>query len=200
MNEKTLNKSEQEDKKLINAFLEEDMTGFDKLILKYKDKIFNLCYRFMNDYDEADDAAQETFVKVYRNLKKFRFESSFSTWIYRIAVNTCKNKMSSLNYRINQQMIRLDKPKTSNNGVYPMEIEDYTHSPERLVERKEKQHIIQKAINSLPVKHRRLVVLRDIEGLSYEEIVEITGNKLGTVKSKLARARELLRKKLKGVI
>ena len=199
MNEKTLNKSDQEDKKLINAFLEEDRTAFDKLILKYKDKVFNLCYRFMGDYDEADDAAQETFVKVYRNLKKFRFESSFSTWIYRIAVNTCKNKMSSLNYRINQQMIRLDKPKTSSNGVYPMEIEDHTHSPERLVERKEKQQLIQKAINSLPGKHRRLVVLRDIEGLSYEEIVGITGNKLGTVKSKLARARELLRKKLKGV-
>ncbi len=189
-----------EDFKLIHSFLEDDIQAFNRLVLKYKDRIFNLCYRFLGDYDEADDAAQESFVKVYRNLKKFKFESSFFTWLYRITVNTCKNKMSSLNYRINQQMIRLDKPRTSNNGVYPVEIENHTHSPDRLFERKEKQQLIQKAVNSLPGKQQRLVVLRDIEGLSYEEIVEITGYKLGTVKSKLSRARQLLRKKLKEVI
>ena len=194
------NRSEQEDQRLIRAFLNDDMASFDKLVLKYKDLIFNLCYRFLNNYEEADDCAQDTFVKVYRGLSSFRFESSFSTWVYRIAVNTCKNKTASMKYRIDRAMIRLDKPKEFDNGVYPMEVEDDTHSPEKLVEKKEQSRIIQRAIDTLPHKQKKVIVLRDIEGLAYEQIVEITGHKLGTVKSKLARAREMLRNKLEGVI
>jgi len=116
MNEKT-NKScagQDEDTVSIKSFLAGDKKTFDKLVLKYQDRVFNLCYRFLGDYEEANDSAQETFIKVYNSLKNFRFESAFSTWLYRIAVNTCKNKLSSLKFRLNQRMVRLDRGKASN--------------------------------------------------------------------------------------
>ncbi len=198
--EKKSNISEQEDKRLIKAFLDNDMAAFDKLVVKYKNMIFNLCFRFLNDYDEADDCAQDTFVKVYRSLNGFKFEASFSTWLYRIALNTCKNKVASLKYRLEKQMVRLDKPRQSDNGDYQMEVGDNKHSPEIVVERKEQGLQLQNAIDSLPAKQKQMILLRDVEGLAYDQISEITGDKLGTVKSKLARAREMLRNKLKGVI
>ena len=178
-----------EDQGWIEAFqAQEDRDVFDRLVIKYKDKVFNLCYRFMGSYHDAHDCAQDTFVKVYRSLKYFRFESSFSTWLYRIAVNTSKNRLGSLTYRFSKVMVRLDPP---------LEIEDRSQSPEAVFNQKEKAAVIQKAIDALPTDQKTVVVLRDIEGLSYEEIAEITKYNLGTVKSKLARARERLRKKLR---
>jgi RNA polymerase sigma-70 factor (ECF subfamily) len=154
----------------------------------------------MGDYGEADDCAQETFVKVYRSLKGFRSESSISTWIYRIAVNTCKNRLGSAQYRGNRNMVRLDEPRETEDGERAVEVDGRFLSPSDELDSKEKGEMIQNAINSLSGDHRSVVVLRDIEGLSYEEISEVTGYNLGTVKSKLARARQELREKLKGLI
>lgn len=192
--------SQQEDAGLVKAFQSGDKTVFDKIVLKYKDKVFNLCYRFLGDHAEADDCAQESFVKVYCSLQGFRLESTFSTWLYRLTVNTCKNKLGSLEYRYRKKMVRLNNPKETEEGTNPVEIRDESLSPIIEIERKEKEMLIQKAIDSLPEEQKTVVVLRDIEGLSYEEIVKITGYKLGTLKSKLARARSELRKKLRGVI
>ena len=97
-----------EDIELVKAFQAEDKSAFDKIVLKYKNKVFNLCYRFVGDYEEANDSAQEAFVKVYCSLKKFRLESAFSTWLYRITVNTCKNKLTSLEYRYKKKAHRED--------------------------------------------------------------------------------------------
>lgn len=190
----------QEDLSLVKAFQAKERAAFDKLVLKYKDKVFNLCYRFLGNYEEADDCAQEVFIKVYRSLEKFRVESAFSTWLYRIAVNTCKNKVKSLSYRYSKKMVRLDDPKESEENSYLTEIGDESLSPVSELERKEKGLLIQEAIDSLPEEKRTLVVLRDIEGLTYEEIAKITDGNLGTVKSGLARARQELREKLKGLI
>lgn len=187
-----------EDSALVEAFqTEHSKEAFDSLVVKYQDKVFNLCYRFMGNYHDANDCAQDTFVKAYRSLKKFRFEASFSTWLYRIAVNTCKNKLSSLQYRFSKILFRIDRPAESEMSI---EIKDESQSPEVLFETSEKGRRIQKAIDSLPEDQKTVVVLRDIEGLPYEEIAQITGYNMGTVKSKLARARERLRKKLRGTI
>jgi RNA polymerase sigma-70 factor (ECF subfamily) len=187
-----------EDRALVEAFkIEHAKEAFDRSVVKYQDKVFNLCYRFMGNYHDANDCAQDTFIKVYRSLKKFRFESSFSTWLYRIAVNTCKNKLSSLQYRLSKIMFRIDKPAESGLTI---EIKDESRSPEVVLERSEKGRLIQKEIDSLPGDQKTVVVLRDIEALPYEEIAQITGYNMGTVKSKLARARERLRKKLRGLI
>ncbi|MCK5305730.1 MAG: sigma-70 family RNA polymerase sigma factor [Candidatus Omnitrophica bacterium] len=191
---------ERDDTALIQAFQADEEEAFDKLVIKHKNRVFNLCYRFVGSYEEADDCAQETFVKVYRSLKKFKFKSAFSTWLYAITVNTCKNKLSSLEYRYKKKMVRLDGPKGGEDGVYRVEVQDESMSPRVEIERKEKKGLIQKAIDSLPEQQKVVVVLRDIEGLSYEEIAEVAGFKPGTVKSKLARARQQLREKLKGLI
>ena len=167
-------------------------------MLKYQDRIFNLCYRYLGDHEEADDSAQEAFIKVYRSLKKFRFESAFSTWLYRIAVNTCKNKLSSQKYRRDRKIVRLDTGRGVGSQINT--ISDTSGSPENNLEKKERDILIQKAINSLPDDFKSVVVLRDVEGLSYEMTARITGYNIGTVKSKLSRARERLRKKLEDSI
>lgn len=184
----------------IRSFLAGDRKAFDRLVLRYRDVIFNLCFRITGDYDEANDCAQETFIKVYRNIKGFQHRSGFSTWLYRIAVNTCRNHVSSLSYRMKQKMIRLDNPGNEYNDAGGIDISDGSSDPVRVYEAKENEAVIQKAIESLPSAQRILIVLRDIEGKTYEDIAEITGLKHGTVKSKLARARQDLRTRLKGVI
>jgi RNA polymerase sigma-70 factor (ECF subfamily) len=192
--------SPEEDAALVKAFQTGNKPAFDKLVLKHKNRIFNFCYRFLGDYQEANDAAQETFLKAYRSLKKFRFEAIFSTWLYRIAVNTCKNRLMSSEYRHKNKMVCLDNPGSSEGGSPSVEIGDESRSPMAELEKKERLTLIQKAINLLPAEHKAVVVLRDIEGLSYEEITHATGLNLGTVKSRLARARLDLRKKLGGAI
>jgi RNA polymerase sigma-70 factor, ECF subfamily len=184
----------------ILAFLAGDARAFDKLVQRFKDRVFNLCYRMLGDYDEANDCAQETFVKVYRSLKDFRFEAGFSTWLCTIAANTCRNRLKSLEYRTRKKMVRIDPAITSERGQSSMELEDPAPSPLAQMTRQEQQIALQKAIDALTEDHKTVIILRDIEGLSYEEIAKITGYTLGTVKSKLARARQRLCEQLKGVI
>ncbi len=174
--------------------------AFDALVLRYQDRIFNLCYRMLGDYDEANDSAQEAFIKAYNNINSFKFKSSFSTWLYRIAVNTCKNNISSLASRMKRKMVRLDNPGHGDDEEGQIEISDESSNPADVFEKKEREMMIQRAIETLPAKQRMLVVLRDIEGKTYEEIANITDFKQGTVKSKLSRARQELRDKLKGVL
>lgn len=189
-----------EDAVLVKDFQAGNKASFDELVLRHKDRVFNVCYKFLGDYQEADDSAQETFVKAYRSLRRFRFEATFSTWLYRIAVNTCKNKLTSLEHRHRKKMVRLDNPGESEGTAHTIEISDESQSPLIELEKKERLSLIQKAIESLPIEQKTVVVLRDIEGVSYEDIAHITGGRLGTVKSRLARARLELREKLRGVI
>ena len=192
--------SREEDGELVKAFQVGDRTAFDALVLKHKDKVFNLCYWFLGDRQDANDSAQDAFIKVYRSLKKFRLESAFSTWLYRIVANTCKNRLKSLEYRHKKKIVWLDNPVEIEEGQYSAEIHDKSSSPMINFEKKERMVLIHRAIASLPTEQRTVVVLRDIEGLSYEEIANITGLNFGTVKSRLSRARQQLRDKLKAAI
>ncbi|MBF0488319.1 MAG: sigma-70 family RNA polymerase sigma factor [Nitrospirae bacterium] len=170
-----------------------DPAAFDRLVLMYKDRIYNLCYRFLGAHADAEDAAQDTFMKVYTSINQFKFQSSFSTWLYRIAVNTCKNKLKSFSW----------KSLFSFKAITPdalTEIADSRPSPDMRLQSRQRGRAIEKAILELPVAQRLVVVLRDIEGLSYEEISSITGLNQGTVKSKLSRARHALRDKLKDIV
>ena len=189
-----------EDALLIKAFQRGDKRAFDQLVIRHKDRIFNLCYRFIGDYEEANDSAQEAFVKAYGSLKTFRLESAFSTWLYRIAVNTCKNKLGSSSYRAKRKTVSLDNLGNNEVGALPMEIQNGTPSPLARMEEKERRRLVQTALDALPAEFKMVVALRDIEGLSYEEIAQVTGLNLGTVKSRIARARTDLRNKLRGVL
>lgn len=191
---------EDPDADLISAFKSGNTHAFDQLVLRYKDRIFNLCYRSLGDYQEAYDTAQEIFIKVYKNLQSFRGEASFLTWLYTIASNTCKNRLKSLEYRYRNKNVSLNNPHNQEDGNQDRDIEDESGSPLVVLEQKEKMKLIQSAIDSLPAEQKMVVILRDIEGLSYDEIINVTGHRLGTVKSKLARARLILRDKLRGII
>jgi RNA polymerase sigma-70 factor (ECF subfamily) len=188
------------DDELIRAFQEGDRRSFDALVVRYQDRVFNICYRMMGDYEDANDCAQDTFIKMYRSLSGFGFRSSFSTWIYRVAVNTCKNRLSSSAHRRSRAMVRINGSADRDREEGSMDIGDCAHSPNGAFERKEREALIQGAIDSLPREQRTVVVLRDIEGFAYEDIALITGLNLGTVKSKIARARQRLKEKLKGQI
>jgi RNA polymerase sigma-70 factor (ECF subfamily) len=170
------------DAELVRAIQAGDIAAFDQLVLKHKDK------------------SQETFIKVFKSLKKFRFESAFSTWLYRIAMNTCKNRLKSSAYRWKKKTVPLENPEGSNGGNFSSAIRNDSTSPVIELEKKERMMLIQKSINSLPEEQKRMVVLRDIQGLSYDEIADISGLNLGTVKSRLARGRLELRNKLKGKV
>ncbi|KJU83798.1 RNA polymerase sigma factor AlgU [Candidatus Magnetobacterium bavaricum] len=186
------------DDALINAFRAGQEPAFDDLVLKYKDRVFNMCYRMMGDYDEANDCAQETFIKAYRAMGGFRGDSSFSTWLYRIAVNTCKSKLTSLKYLFFKRMLSTNAE--GDDGLTPGDISDERFSPEHPLRKRQQDEVIQRAIRSLPLRQRTVVVLRDIEGLSYDEIASVTGLNSGTVKSNIARGRQTLRDKLKGAL
>ena len=163
------------------------------MIERHMDMVFHLCYRMMRDYDEANDCAQETFVKIYRSLDSFRMRSCFTTWIYRIAVNSCKNRIASAQYRASRLSRSLD------DGIH-FHAGDERSNPETIFEKKESATAVTEAVHALPEDLRVLIILRDFENRSYEEIAEICSLKIGTVKSKIARARQILRDALRGVL
>ena len=170
----------------IKLFLESnDSSAFERLLLKYQDKVYNFCCRYLGNEADASDCTQEIFIRVYQNLSGFRFEAKFSTWLYRITLNTCKNMKSSKQYRIQQRSIPIDpeltnnRQPTTNNGF----------NPEFQIQNKELNRLLQHAIDTLKGKQKTILILRDIEGHSYEEIADITGLKPGTVRSTLNRAR-----------
>jgi RNA polymerase sigma-70 factor, ECF subfamily len=195
--EQTLS-SQQDDEKLIRAFAAGDTAAFDALVIKYKDMVYTMCYYLLGDVHEAADYSQETFLKVYRSLNTFRFESSFSTWLYRITLNTCRNRLKSLFYRFRKKTLSLND--TDESGSPIVQIADESSQPNGAFEKRELRQQVRRAINSLSVDHKTVIVLCDIKGLSYEEICRITGLDLGTVKSRISRARNELKDKLKGYL
>lgn len=190
----------QEEFEWIHAFQAGEHDAFDRLVLRYQDRIVNLCFRMLGDREEALDCAQETFVKAFRGLHRFQFRSTFSTWLYAIGANTCRNRLASLDYRLKSRTISIGPSPQRDVMRSAKDLEDPSPSPLAQLSRNERDRLVQDAIESLPGESRTVVVLRDVEGLSYEQVAEITGYNLGTVKSKIARARQQLREKLKGVI
>jgi len=190
----------EDDATLVKGVQTGDTAAFDALVIRHKDRVFNLCYRLLGDLQDADDSAQEIFLKVFRSINRFRFEAAFSTWLYRIAVNTCKNRLKSSEYRQKKMTISLENPGHPDTDTPPREVRDNGNSPGNHAERKERMRQIQKAVNTLPPDQKTVVTLRDIQGFSYEEIADMTGLNLGTVKSKLSRARLGLREQLRGLL
>jgi RNA polymerase sigma-70 factor, ECF subfamily len=196
MSNKQVEMSFDEDRILIENILKnEDRISFEKLISKYKKMVFNLCYSLLYNREDAEDCAQDVFVKVFNNLKGLQFKSGFSTWLYRIAINVCKNKQNSLEYRLRKKQ----KDNIEDKDCF-YDIKDNSENTAIKVEIEEENNLIRKIIANLPLEKRTLIILRDIENRSYEEITEITGMKIGTVKSGLARARKYLKIQLKEVL
>lgn len=195
----TNGKSAENDNDLVQAYNNGKHAAFEEIVIRYQNRVISLCYRFLGDTQEAEDTAQEVFIKVFKGLKRFRLESSLFTWIYKITVNTCKNRIKSLDYRHSQKMTALED-ENKNEYLPSSGLVDNRSIPDEVIGEKERMVKIQKAINELPYDQKTVVILRDVEGLSYEEIANVTGRRIGTVKSKLSRARFSLRDKLKGIV
>jgi RNA polymerase sigma-70 factor (ECF subfamily) len=179
-----------EDRAWVRAFQSGKEEGFNRLVLKHKDRTFGLCLRLLaGDRHEAEDAAQEAFVRAFHGLKGFRMEAKFTSWLYRIAVNVCKNKLASRSHRDAQSHRDLEAADADGPQTVP--------APDQVLEAAGKRERIEAAIARLPEDQRMLVVLRDVEGRSYEEIAGSTGLNPGTVKSRLNRGRRQLQEWLR---
>lgn len=178
---------------LIERCRKGDLAAFDELVGMYEKKAYNLAYRMTGNHEDASDVAQEAFLRVFNSLGDFRGDASFSTWLYRIVSNVCWDE---LRRRRRHFAASLDEPVATEEGGYVRQVMDHSPGPEESLERKELQAVVQEGINELSPDHRFAVILRDIKGLSYEEIADILDCSLGTVKSRLNRARNALKEKL----
>ena len=173
-----------------------DGGAFDALVVLYTERVFAVAFRMLADRAEAEDLTQEVFVTLHRALHTFRGESKLSTWIYRITKNRCLNRLKFLKRRKMSELCDIDDPAVANGCPDPSTLRAATRDPHRKLHNDELSRLIEGSLLELPQEQRALVVLRDLEDLSYEEIVEITGLPLGTVKSRLHRARLQLAKAL----
>jgi len=171
-----------------------DMEAFEFFIRAYERLIYNAAYRMLPNSCDCEDIAQEVMIKVYKNISKCKSATSFKSWLLRIVHNTC---IDEIRKRKNKTTISLDKEPEGDDGPMENQLLKDENTPETEFIKKDMARQIQKAIEKLPTDSRSVIVLRDISGLSYEEIAKITGINLGTVKSRIARARSNLQKELK---
>jgi RNA polymerase sigma-70 factor (ECF subfamily) len=185
------------DEELIAAFQHDSSEAFDEIVDRYKDPLTNFVYRFLSDYDECDDIVQETFVRVFRNKHAYKPQAKFSTWIYTIAGNLAKSR---LRQRDRHRIFSLSTLWKSGDEEKEAEIPDNRYPADRDAERSLMNERIQRALNRISAKYREVVILRDVQEFSYEEIAQITGLNLGTVKSRIKRGRTMLQKLLKDIV
>lgn len=188
------------DGELIARYKNGDMTAFDQIVRRHKTPLINFIYRFIGDPDEAEDLAQETFIRVYKNIRRYKHEmASFRTWMYRIAINLCKNELRN---RSRRPRILINTAIGGQDSIGdPVEdILDTAAGPDDQLEEKELQDALTRAISGLPEKLRIVLILRDIEGVPYEEISQTINRPVGTVKSRINRARLALRGKMSAYI
>ncbi|NOS90002.1 MAG: RNA polymerase sigma factor RpoE [Methylococcaceae bacterium] len=184
--------SEQLDEDLVRRVQQGDKSAFDLLVIKYQHKIIQLVNRYVKDPSEAQDVAQEAFIKAYRALGSFRGDSAFYTWLYRIAINTAKNYLVSRSRRNSDYQVDIQDAEAIENAPQLHGLD----TPERLLLNQEIIDTIKSAIEQLPEEMRIAITLREFEGMSYEQIAEAMECPVGTVRSRIFRAREAIDNKL----
>ncbi len=184
------------DQLLVERVQRGDKKAFDILVAKYQHKIVKLISRYIRDQSEVLDVAQDAFIKAYRALPKFRGESAFYTWMYRIAINTAKNYLVAQGRRLPDSDVEISVAEQFEGAS---ELRDYA-TPERLLLKDEIEKTVFEVIEQLPEDLRTAITLRELEGLSYEEIAEAMGCPIGTVRSRIFRAREAIHDKLKPLL
>lgn len=182
---------------LVKQSLQGDTLAFEELILPYQNKIYALAYRYMGNEEDAYDMTQEAFLKAFRSLRTFKGDSSFGTWIYRVATNICLDELRRRKRRIIP--LSLDEPLATRDGdSVDKEIADMQPTQDIIIEQEEFAQYIQNLVSQMKPEHKNVIILRDMMQLSYEEIANVLDTSVGTVKSRLSRARNILRKKING--
>jgi RNA polymerase sigma-70 factor (ECF subfamily) len=188
------------DRRLVRRLKQGDERAFQELVHTYQDRIFGMVYRMIGNRQEAEDIAQEVFISVYRGIANYRGEGRFYTWLYRIASNTCKNRIKYLKGRNFHKASDIDETPAAHtqgaDGGPVHALQSVVPGPDATVAGNRLELVIQEQIAKLEPEHRLLIVLRDIQGLSYQEIITITGLQEGTLKSRLHRARLALKVRL----
>jgi RNA polymerase sigma-70 factor (ECF subfamily) len=180
------------ERRLVERLKRRDEAAFNVFMRTYKDRVFSLVLRMLNHRAEAEDLTQEIFITVFRTIDSFRGDARLGTWLYRVAINHCKNRVKYLDRRARKKSTEIDdapEVEVSRGGPVTARVD----RPDEATEGVELQDKIHAALAALDDDHRELIILRDVEGLAYEEIVQITGLPDGTVKSRLHRARAALR-------
>jgi len=185
--------SAEEERRILARCKQGDRAAFDDLIRRYEKKVYNFAFRLSGNYDEANDIAAETFVRIFNSLANFRGDSSFITWLFRIVTNVYLDERKRQRARPHQSLEEVIALEESN---VQRQIEDPLPTPEEMTEKRERSDLLQAAIEALPDYQRMMIVLYHTEGKSYEEIAEILDLPIGTVKSRLNRARLSLREYL----
>ena len=179
---------------LIKKAITGDEKAYQQILENYRGALFNLLYKMVRNKEETEDLVQEAFMKAFNALPSFNEEYAFSTWLYKIAVNNCIDHMRKKRLKT----FSINKPVQSKDGELDREFPDTTTSPDKAMLTAERSKLIETAIHELPENYKIAIVLRHTEEKSYEEIAEILNIPLGTVKARIFRAREMLKKKLKG--
>ena len=182
-----------DDEDLVTRSKNGDLQAFEELVCRYERKAYFLAYRMMGNYDDANDLAQETFLRAFRAISGFRGDSSFSTWLSHIVTNLCRDELRK-RYRISFES--LDQEVCLGDAEVKKQIPSSAPGPDEIYERQELQQELQELLNTLSPEFRLALVLRDIQGFSYQEIAEQMECSLGTVKSRLNRARNFLKETL----
>lgn len=185
----------QSDEELIAEFQAGNEAAFNLLVGRFKDPLTNFVFRFIGDWDECNDVVQETFIRLYRNKHSYRPVARFSTWLYTIATNLAKTQLR----RRKRRAILFFGGKSEDGSEPLFDVPDEKSRTDSLVESSLTEDRIQQALNRLSAKYREVVVMRDVQELTYEEIAEITGMKIGTVKSRINRGRSQLQEMLKDI-
>lgn len=168
-----------------------NVEAFEKLVLKYEKQVYTIAYRFIGNHEDACDLAQEALVKAYKYISNFRGESSLKTWLYHIVANVCRDELRK---RRKNNVVSLDSPLVNDEGGELMrQTEDWTFAPEVVYESKEMQEMIQKALDDLSPEYKEVLIMREIMGFTYEEIAKQLDCSMGTVKSRISRARKAMR-------
>ena len=181
------------DQALVERVQKGDKKAFDVLVLKYQQRVMNILSRYVRDPSEVQDLAQETFIKAYRALPNFRGDSQFYTWVYRIAINTAKNYLTAKGRRPPASDIDSQDAENYSVGIALHE----NASPEKLLMRDQLEKVIFDTIDELPDDLKTAITLREIEGMSYEDIADSMGCPVGTVRSRIFRARETIDEKIR---
>jgi RNA polymerase sigma-70 factor (ECF subfamily) len=189
-----------EDIEFVFACQKGDTEAFETLVERHQKKMLNIAFRMIGDYDDACDITQEAFVAAYKSIKKFKAEAKFSTWLYRIVVNYSKNRLKQLRIAAKHENVRIDDSEETKPEALMNQSLVNDANPGTYMEKREREARVQKCITSLDEEYREVLVLRDIQGFSYEEICNILKIPDGTVKSRLSRARNTLKDCLTKVI
>jgi RNA polymerase sigma-70 factor (ECF subfamily) len=196
--ERVLNSEAVSDRELVARLQGGDVKAFDALVTRHQQRALNVAFQLLRDHEDAMEVAQDAFVRIYRSIGEFRGECEFTTWLHQIVVNLARNRYRWWHRRGRQAMVSIDDPVETADGTVEIQVESKGDAPDVEAANAEFVQKLSEKVDALPANFREVLVLRNIENMSYEEISVALGCSVGTVKSRIARAREALREAMAG--